>query len=65
MAHRQEDPDLQRAMVEHAILSLNNFFTLVGVTEGKLHCIAADCIMVVTGCCSFLTASVTYLCLSF
>jgi hypothetical protein len=25
MAHRQEDPELQKAMVEHAISSLNNF----------------------------------------
>jgi predicted CopG family antitoxin len=32
-AHRQEDPELEKQMVEHAISSLNNFFTLVGVTE--------------------------------
>ena len=32
-AHRQEDPELQTRIVEHAISSLKNFFTLVGVTE--------------------------------
>ena len=32
-AHRQEDPELEQAMVKHAISSLDNFFTLVGVTD--------------------------------